>query len=92
MEDTIKIHERISSLEQDSKSVHRRLDNLESLVESVHILATEMKATREEVDNFGERLDVIERKPIKRYDTLVTAVITALAGGMIGYLINFLKG
>lgn len=64
MEDTIKIHERISSLEQDSKSVHRRLDNLEQLVQSVHILATEMKATREEVDSFGTRLEVIEHKPL----------------------------
>ena len=66
MEDTIKVHERISSLEQDQKSVHRRLDNLEQLVQSVHILATEMKATREEVDNFGNRFEVIEQKPQKR--------------------------
>ena len=90
MEDTIKMHERLSALEQDQKSTHRRLDNLEKLVESVHILATEMKATREEVDNFGTRLDEIEKKPIKRYDSFVTACITTLAGGIVGYLINFL--
>ena len=91
MEDTIKVHERLSSLEQDQKSVHRRLDNLEQLVQSVHILATEMKATREEVDNFGERLEIIEHKPIKRYDTFVTSLITALAGVIVGYLINLIK-
>lgn len=89
MEDTIKVHERISSLEQDQKSVHRRLDNLEQLVQSVHILATEMKATREEVDNFGNRLEVIEQKPQKRYDAFITAVITSIAGGIVGYLIGF---
>ena len=91
MEDTIKVHERLSSLEQDQKSVHRRLDNLEQLVQSVHILATERKATREEVDNVGERLEVIAHKPITRYDTLVTSLITGLAGGIVGYLINFIK-
>ena len=90
MENTIKICERISSLEQDEKSVHRRLDNLEKLVESVHILATEMKATREEVDNFGERLNVIEHKPIKRFDTFVTALITSLGGVVVGYLIGLI--
>ena len=90
MEDTIKMHERLSALEQDQKSTHRRLDNLEKLVESVHILATEMKATREEVDNFGTRLDDIEKKPIKRYDTFVTACITTLAGGIMGYLVSYL--
>lgn len=91
MEDKILVHERLSSLEQDGKSVHRRLDNLEKLVESVHILATEMKATREEVDNFGERLDEIEHKPVKRYDAFVTGLITSVAGGIVGYLIGVIK-
>ena len=84
------MHERLASVEQDQKSTHRRLDNLEKLVESVHILATEMKATREEVDNFGTRLDEIEKKPIKRYDTFVTACITTLVGGVMGYLASYL--
>ena len=91
MEDTIKIHERLSSLEQDGKSVHRRLDNLEQLVQSVHILATEMKATREEVDNFGNRLEVIEQKPQKRWDAFVTSIITGAGGAVIGYLIAMIK-
>ena len=90
MENTIKICERISSLEQDGKSVHRRLDNLEKLVESVHILATEMKATREEVDNFGNRLEVIEKKPLKRYDAFIAAFVTSIAGGIAGYLMGVL--
>lgn len=93
MEDTIKMHERVSALEQDRKSVHRRLDNLEKLVESVHILATEMKATREEMDSFGTRLSEIEKKPQKRYNTFITACITSIAGTIVGavagYFIQF---
>ena len=91
MEDTIKMHERISALEQDKSSVHRRLDNLEKLVESVHVIATEMKAMRGDVNDITERVDEIEHRPQKRYDTIITACITALVGGIVGYFINFLR-
>lgn len=89
--DTVEMHERVATLENDKKSVHRRLDNLEKLVESVHTIATETKAMREDMNNYNERLKEIEQRPYKRYDTFITAVITAIAGGIIGYFINFFK-
>ena len=89
MEDTIKMHERISALEQDKSSVHRRLDNLEKLVESVHVIATEMKAMRGDVNDITERVDEIEHRPQKRYDTIITASITAIIGTIIGFLLRF---
>lgn len=88
MEDTIKVHERISALEQDKSSVHRRLDNLEKLVESVHVIATELKATRNDVSEIKERVEEVEHRPQKRYDTIVTAIITSIIGGLIGYFIK----
>lgn len=88
MEDTIRVHERISALEQDQSSVHRRLDNLENLVESVHTIAVELKSTRKDVSEIKERVEEVEHRPIKRYDTLVTAIITAIAGGLIGYFLG----
>ena len=32
----------------------------------------------------------IEKRPTKRYETVVTAIITALVGGLIGYFIKML--
>ena len=89
MEDTIKMHERISALEQDKSSVHRRLDNLEKLVESVHVIATEMKAMRGDVNDITERVDEIEHRPKRQYDTIITASITAIIGAIIGFLLKF---
>ena len=89
MEDTINMHERISALEQDKSSVHRRLDNLEKLVESVHVIATETKAMRGDVNDITKRVDEIEHRPQKRYDTIITACITAIIGTIIGFLLRF---
>ena len=81
--------ERVAKLEQDSKSVHHRLDNLEGLVESVHVIATETKAMREDVNSLTGRIEEIEQRPQRRYDTVITALITAVIGIIVGYFLQF---
>ena len=81
--------ERVAKLEQDSKSVHHRLDNLEGLVESVHVIATETKAMREDMNSLTGRIEEIEQRPGKRYDTAVAALITAAMGILAGYFLRF---
>ena len=81
--------ERLAKLEQDSKSVHHRLDNLEGLVESVHVIATETKAMREDVNSLTGRIEEIEQRPQRRYDTIITALITAVIGIIVGYFLQF---
>ena len=58
--------------------------------ESVHIIATETKAMRGDVNDITERVDEIEKRPTKRYETVVTAIITAIVGGLIGYFVKML--
>ena len=81
--------ERLAKLEQDSKSVHHRLDNVEGLVESVHVIATETKAMREDVNSLTGRIEEIEQRPQRRYDTVITALITAVIGIIVGYFLQF---
>ena len=81
--------ERVAKLEQDSKSVHHRLDNVEGLVESVHVIATETKAMREDVNSLTGRIEEIEQRPQRRYDTVITALITAVIGIIVGYFLQF---
>ena len=82
--------ERLTAVEQSTKSAHHRLDSLDKLTESVHILAVETKAMREDVSDITSRVDEIEKKPNKRYETVVTAIITALVGGLIGSCVKIL--
>ena len=88
--DELNVEHRLSMLEQDTKSVHRRLNNLEKLVECVHTIATETKAMREDLNATSERVDEIERRPMKRYETVVTSIITGLITTTIGILIGLL--
>lgn len=84
--DDKELWERLTVVEQSTKSAHHRLDSLDRLTESVHILATETKAMREDVS----RVDEIEKRPTKRYETVVGAIITVLVGAVIGYVVKML--
>lgn len=88
MEDKIEMHERMTAVEQSVKSAHLRLNHFEKLVESVHTLAVELKETRKNVSEIKEKVEEVEHRPQKRYDTLITAIITSLAGGVVGYLVS----
>ena len=56
----------------------------------MHILATETKAMREDVSDITSRVDEIEKRPTKRYETVVGAIITVLVGAVIGYVVKML--
>ena len=90
------IWERLTAGESSIKSAHHRIDALEKLAESVNKLAmstaqiaTETKALREDYEKADERIDELENKPIKRYETFVTALLTGLGTGLVGFLIGF---
>ena len=88
MEQTIKTAERLATIEQDLKSMHRRMDNVEKLTECIHDMVTEIKAMRVDVNDVTDRVEEIEKKPVKRYETVVTAIITSIVGIIVGYLLN----
>ena len=88
--DDKELWERLTVVEQSTKSAHHRLDSLDRLTESVHILATETKAMREDVSDITSRVDEIEKRPTKRYETVVGAIITVLVGAVIGYVVKML--
>ncbi|MBO5453737.1 MAG: hypothetical protein J6A69_07225 [Clostridia bacterium] len=87
------IWERLSKGEASISSAHKRIDSLEKLADSVNNLALstsqialETKALREDYLKADERIEGLEQKPVKRYETVITAILTALCGGVVGYL------
>lgn len=86
------IESRVTSLEDDSK-------NNNSLIISVEKLAMEIKHMREdyqkseelhskEIKGISERLSEIENKPTKRYEQVVSIVITSLVTAVLGFFIG----
>lgn len=79
-----------------SKSNTKRLDNDEKKIEDIHRLAlsiesltTEVKLMREDFNKIDARVLAIEDKPSKRMDLIWGYIMSAIIGGVIGYL--FLK-
>lgn len=91
------IWERLTAGEASIKSAHKRIDSLEKLADSVHQLASstnqlaiETKALREDYENADERLEELEHKPLKKLDVIINSGLTALGGGIVGYLLGYI--
>jgi chromosome segregation ATPase len=88
------IWERLTAGESSIKSAHHRIDSLQELSKSIKDLAvstaqiaTETKALREDYEKADKRIETLEEKPTKRYETFVTAILTGLGTGIVGYLL-----
>lgn len=88
------IWERLTAGEQSINSAHHRIDSLAEMSKSIQDLAiataqiaAETKALREDYVKAVERIEALEEKPIKRYETFITALITGLGTGIVGYLL-----
>lgn len=89
-------HERrLTEVEARSKSNTRRLDELQPLTEELHKMSkatveivNELKHTNKDVRDIKEKVDMLEEKPAKRWDTATTVLITVLITSIVNYLIS----
>ena len=86
------IFERLTALESSYKSLHKRLDHIEDLVQSVQKMTVEMQHMREDLNEITEKIDTIEKKPAKMWDTILTAVLSAFGGGIITFITTKIIG
>lgn len=82
---------------QDEKinALADRMGNLEKLTESVNKLAISLErltakeaAVETRVSEIAEDVDDLKEKPVKRWETVIAAVISALVGAGIALLIK----
>lgn len=88
----------LEALARDSeriKALDVRMGNLEKLTESVNKLAISLErltaqqtATEQRVSDLAGDVEEIREKPAKRWDAVVAAVISALVGAGIAFLIK----
>ena len=78
--------------------IRRRLLKLEGIFDTINKLtiqieklALETKYMREDYNDINSRVMILEQKPVKRYDTAITAIITGLIGIVIGVITAILK-
>lgn len=78
-------------LKNDVKDLKKVFDKINSIAISTEKLAIEMKYMREAQAKMDSRITTIEEKPVKRYDSIVTYVITTVIGAAIGFFISLIK-
>ena len=81
--------------EEQIKGLARRMDNLEKLTESVNKLAisverltAQQSVTDTQIETLTGDVNELKDKPGKRWDLVVTGVITAIIGAAITLLIK----
>ena len=78
-------------LKNEVKDLKKVFDQITSIALSTERLAIEMKYMREKQDKLDNRITAIEEKPVKRYDTVITYIITTIIGIVIGVIASLLK-
>ena len=68
------------------KKLEEKNEALSSLATSVAVLAEQMKTMNVNVNSLTSKVEEIEAKPAKRWESVVAAVISALAAGVIGFV------
>ena len=93
---TLAVHEEFARrVQEENDRQNHRLSELENAIkafnamaQNVERLAVSMENMTEEQKKQGERLDKIEEKPAKRWDSIITAVVTGVVGLLLGALLK----
>jgi predicted nucleic acid-binding Zn-ribbon protein len=88
----IEVHNEFARrIEDESNRINHRLTDLEDAVKemtrltvSVEKMAVSLESMAEEQKKQGSRLDAIEEKPAKRWDTVISGIISGVIGILIG--------
>ena len=80
-------------VDQEDKRQNERIDHIErslqllnTLAVSVEKLAINMENLTKEVASQGSKLNDLEMKPAKRYDLIVTTLISGVIGALVGFV------
>lgn len=60
---------------------------LQQLVTSVAVMAEQMKNMNKSVSTLTDKVDAIEEKPGKRWDSLVDKIVWAVCAALIGFIL-----
>lgn len=84
-------------MEKAFENLEKRVEKLEHIYETINNLtlqveklAIETKYSREDLNKVINRVDVLEHKPEKRYDSIVTTAITGMVGAIVGAMMSLI--
>lgn len=86
---------RVTGLEQQSQEHRRRIEGLERgqtvlnrLATAVEVLATKQESMGHSVEKLSEKMDALERRPGRRWESLTDKILLVLAGAFVTFLLS----
>ena len=82
--------QKISAIEKEISELKAVQSEIRSMNETLVTLATELKHTNEHLARHERRIEEMEGQPRARMQQIVTAIIAALAGGLVSAIIGLI--
>jgi predicted nucleic acid-binding Zn-ribbon protein len=82
--------QRLNTLERDISDLKAVQSEIRTMNETLVTLATELKHTNEHLARHEQKIDAIETQPKARIQQITTAIVAALAGGLISAVIGMI--
>lgn len=99
MEQKLDMEHRMTAVEDRSKSNTLRLNRLEEntatlnrLATAVEVMATKQDTMGESVERLEGKVDSLETKPARRWDSLIDKFLLVLVGAFFGWLLTGAPG
>ena len=100
-EEKISFEHRLTEVEHRAKSNTRRVEKLELQTEAIQSLATSVEVMVKEqghqteaierieknVEKLDGKVEVLEHKPAKRWESVIDKAIMAIVGAVVGYVL-----
>lgn len=83
-----KHEQRIATLEREMGDFKKVQTEIRAMNETLVMLANELKHTNEHLSSHERKLEQIDSQPKERLQQIATAIIAALAGGLISIVLN----
>lgn len=83
-----KHEQRIATLEREMEDFKEVQSEIRAMNETLVMLANELKHTNEHLASHERKLEQIDSQPKERLQQIATAIIAALAGGLISIVLN----
>ena len=83
-------NQQLKILEKDIDDLKAVQSEIRTMNETLVLLATELKHTNEHLARHEEKINTIESQPKLRMQQIITAIIAALAGGLISAIIGMI--
>lgn len=82
--------QRLNTVERDVSAMRDVQNEIRAMNETLVTLATELKNTNEHLARHERKIEEIDSQPKQRLQQIITAIIAALAGGVVTTIIGFL--